>query len=263
MQALGLNMEMVQTTAERPTGAAIIATDAHGNASFSIERPAAFDCLHVDEVFFERVQNLRADWIYFGTLAAVHPPTEEILQQLLNCAPQAKRFYDMNLREGHWNLALVERLSGLADVLKLNETEAELLFALRFGKRPFQLEDFCRDWAAEFSIQTICVTLGSKGCAVFQKNLLQSFSGVSVQVIDTVGAGDAFAAAFLHHLHLGHSLEQAARAANALGALVASRAGATPHWRIDELQQIIESGANSFALPAPDRGEEKIAPDRF
>ena len=38
--------------------------------------------------------------------------------------PTAQCFYDINLRDGHWNLPLVQRLSSLASIVKLNETEA-------------------------------------------------------------------------------------------------------------------------------------------
>ena len=55
-----------------------------------------------------------------------------------------------------------------------------------------------------------------------------------------MGSGDAFAAAFLHGYNLGWPVERAARFANALGALVASRAGATPNWTLGELSKMLE-----------------------
>jgi fructokinase len=239
MRSLGLTTEMVQTASERPTGAAIIATDSAGNASFTIGRPAAFDCFHADDVLFSYLQRLRPEWIYCGTLAFTDEHTERILLQLLRCSPRAKCFYDMNLRTGHWNLPLVQRLSALATVLKMNETEAEQLFVLTFGASDFNMETFCRYWSSSYKIDTICVTLGSKGCVVFHADELQTFAGFSVHVADTVGAGDAFAAAFLHGLDAGWPLARIAAFANELGSLVASRPGATPDWNVDECLQLI------------------------
>jgi fructokinase len=66
--------------------------------------------------------------------------------------------------------------------------------------------------------------------------LLHFYPGFPVAVADTVGAGDAFAAAFLHGLQLGWPIERITRFANALGALVASRPGATPAWTPDDVQ---------------------------
>jgi sugar/nucleoside kinase (ribokinase family) len=69
--------------------------------------------------------------------------------------------------------------------------------------------------------------------------------GYKVEVRDTVGAGDAFAAAFLHGYHLGWSTMRTARFANAAGAIVASRAGATPSWSTQECLDIIPGTPSS------------------
>ena len=239
MHALGLNTEFVQTVRDVPTGAAIIQTDTKGNASFNIARPAAFDCLTDMDVLFDGIHKLCPDWIYFGTLAMTNVRTEAALRRIVECAPRAQRFYDMNLRTGHWNLDLIKRLSGLATVLKLNDAEAEQLALLTFSQSAFDLERFCRYWAEEYDIETICVTLGGDGCAVLYRSSFGRFPGYRIQVADTVGAGDAFAAAFLHHLHAGLPMDESARFANALGALVASKNGATPHWSAEEYRQLM------------------------
>jgi fructokinase len=181
-----------------------------------------------------RLVALRPDWIYFGTLAQAREENEAILDRIVKRIPDVKCFFDLNLRKGHWNLPLVHRLSSLAAVLKLNEDEAELLSALTLGEGSFDLEAFCRHWSATHGMKTICVTLGSKGCAVFSYDRLETYEGIKVKVVDTVGAGDAFAAAFLHGFELGWPMERTARFANVVGALVASRAGATPAWTLDE-----------------------------
>lgn len=239
MKTLGLTTEFVQTLPGRATGTALVVTDDQGNASYVIPRPAAFDCLRDDNARVPRLAAFQPDWIYFGTLAQTCADTERLLGELVEALPGAHCFYDLNLRTGHWNLPLVQRLSQIATVLKLNLAEAEVLFHQTLGAGPFSLEEFCRSWSATYGTRTLCVTLGSEGCAVFQDGRLQAFPGVSVQVVDTVGAGDAFAAAFLHGLHLGWPIPRMASFANAVGALVASRSGATPDWTINECLQLI------------------------
>jgi fructokinase len=142
----------------------------------------------------------------------------------------------MNLRTGHWNKELIERLSRAATVLKLNDAEAELLFRLTSGTGKFALEEFCRSWSAQYGVQTICVTLGAEGCAVLQSGVFHRFPGFRVHVADTVGAGDAFAAGFLHGLQAEWAIERTASFANALGAVVASRPGATPDWKTEDVK---------------------------
>lgn len=245
IQGLGISVDGVtlQVSADHPTGAAIVKTDDAGNARFSIARPAAFDCVQVTDSFIQRIQEYGPDWFYFGTLAQTDARAESNLHRILECVTKAKRFYDINLREGHWNLPLVQRLSALADVIKLNESETQILFAQTQPGQTYQLEAFCEYWSKMWSIETICITLGGQGCAVFSKHALHYVRGFRVQVVDTVGAGDAFSAAFLHGMYSGWDITRSATFANALGALVASRAGATPVWTREECLALISKAA--------------------
>lgn len=241
MKELGLTTRFVQTIHGFPTGTATVVTDASGNATYVIERPASFDCLRIEDTLIAHLSAMKPDWIYFGSLAQTTRNSEELLSELVRSLPGIRCFYDLNLRAGHWNLSLVLRLSQIATVLKLNEEEAELLFHLTNSSKGFEIEEFCHYWSAAYDITTICVTLGSKGCAVFTDGRFYTFAGVSVKVVDTIGAGDAFAAAFLHGLHFEWPIEQIASFSNALGALVVSRRSATPTWTIDECQRLFLS----------------------
>ncbi len=242
MRALGLTTQLVQQVVDRPTGTAAVTTDSSGSATFVIERPAAFDLIRFDDGVGAEIRTFRPDWVYFGTLAQTDHHAEETLFKLLRECEGAGRFYDLNLRTGHWNIPLLERLSRAATVLKLNAVEAELIYRLCFDERAFSIENFCRNWSSRYGVQTICVTLGSEGCAVFTEGMLNRFPGFPIEVADTVGAGDAFAAGFLHGLHEGWTVDRIASFANALGAVVASQPGATPPWTIEDLDSTACTG---------------------
>lgn len=241
IRALDLSTDLIQRVSGQPTGTAVVESDANGNPVFSIARPVAFDFLNLDDQTLSRLRDFAPDWIYFGTLTQTESRNEQIVNRIVECFPKAKRFYDINLRDGHWSLDLVERLSLLATTLKMNQSEAEVLFRSMLGNRPFRLDEFCDYWSSTYGSKILCVTLGSKGCAVYSDSRLSTFDGFSVEVVDTVGSGDAFAAAFLHGIAMKWPLEQSAAFANALGALVASRPGATPLWTLSECRQLIES----------------------
>lgn len=195
------------------------------------------------------IEALAPEWIYFGTLALMNPSTDGVLRHFLTHLPTARCFYDVNLRDGHWSLPLVERLSSLASIVKLNESEAMTLFELTHPDAPFSLKEFCSYWASTFDVETICVTLGSRGCAVFHEGILQCFAGFKVNVVDTVGSGDAFAAGFLHGYELMWTMARTLTFANALGALVASRSGATPPWTASVCWRMIAETRTIEAQP--------------
>lgn len=254
IEALGLGTKFIRIDPNHETGTAMVKTDQSGNATFVIKRPAAFDFLNVDDSLVSHIAAVRPDWIYFGTLAQTGNENETLLHRLVASAPEARCFYDLNLREGHWNFDLVRGLSGLASVIKLNEFEAETLYRLTCPMEQFSLEGFCRCWTQTYGTKVVCVTLGERGCAIWAHDAFRTFAGFSVKVVDTVGAGDAFSAAFLHGLELGWPMERTAPFANALGAIVASRAGATPVWTVEEVFRLIETAPGEAKSRRKGRG---------
>ena len=252
MDSLGLPADFVQVLEGSKTGTALITTDRDGNTEFYIERPSAFDEVEVTEERMSAIEALQPEWIYFGTLAQSNQSREEFLFRLSNRLPSAKCFYDVNLRDGHWNLQLVERLSRLASIVKLNEAEARRLFELTQPLGVFSLKEFCSHWASMYDVKAICVTLGDQGCAVFAEDSLRYFHGYKVRTVDTVGAGDAFAAGFLHGYHCQWTIAQSADFANALGALVASFPGATPPWTVADCRRLILENGKLQDKSSPD-----------
>jgi fructokinase len=246
MAALGLDTGSIRIVDAPPTGTAIVGKTAAGEPTFVIPRPAAFDMISIEVApagTLGEPETSLPDWLYFGTLMQTQRSVEEFTARLAQSVGGLRCFYDMNLRVDHWNLPLVQRLSHLAHVLKLNEHEAEVLFAATHpGGAAFDLTEFCRYWAMAYRIDVICITLGGAGCFVFAEGEPFRCGGFAVTVQDTVGSGDAFAAAFLHGYALGWPIPETARFANALGALVASRAGATPPWTIEECMALMNNG---------------------
>jgi len=237
----GVFTEFVQVVRGKDTGIAEVELDVDGKPMFRIVRPAAYDFVDLTAPQLERIAGLRPDWIYFGTLFHMSRPALASTLKLIQTVPSARRFYDVNLRDGNWSLGLVERLSSLATVLKLSDREAEFLDAsVNTGENGGSIVQFCRRWSEQYGCETICVTFGERGCAVFHQGAYCEIPAFKVQVSDTVGAGDAFSAAFVHGIGQGWDALRTGRFANAVGALVASRAGATPEWHQDECKPMLD-----------------------
>lgn len=230
---LGLDTELVGISRRWETGTARVRVGADEQAEFTIVRPAAYDDTELSD---EQLRHL-SDWapwdVYFGTLFASSKSGHATLFRLLDAIPEARRFYDVNLRPGSESPELVGELLGIANVVKLNETELEALHGIT--GLPGDPEGFCRAGARRFGWEAACVTLGARGCALLVGENYVEAPGCAVKVSDPVGAGDAFAAAFVHGLDGGWSAAEIARCANRLGALVASRPGAIPEWKPSEI----------------------------
>lgn len=102
-------------------------------------------------------------------------------------------------------------------------------------------------------VKTFVVKRGAHGCAVFAGAKEVWVRGFPVAPLDTTGAGDCFTGGFLAGLSLGASLEDAARLANACGALSASRLGSVSG--VKEYQETLDwMAANSTKRTSPKGG---------
>ena len=230
IEALDLDTTFLETSAELPTGTATVELSAE-RTSFTIHRPAAYDGMQLAGTV-ERLKDKNPDWLYFGTLFASMPEGRVFLDCLLDELDEAVKFYDLNLRSDADSPELVKHLLGRADVVKLNEEELSRVH--EFCNLPSSIEGFCRGGAARYAWRAVAVTLGARGCALLADEKYVEERGRPVEVADTVGAGDAFAAAFMHGLSLNRPLRDVATFANRVGALVASRHGAIPDWTLEE-----------------------------
>lgn len=229
---LDLDTRFLQTTSRFPTGTTQVRIEHGGATQFTIQRPAAYDAVDLPADDLELLQQDAHGWFYYGTLFASTGQGQNVLHQILRALRGAAKFYDLNLRPGSDSPELVKELMQSADVVKLNEEELQRVH--EFAGLPLDIEAFCREGSARYAWQAVGVTLGDRGCAVLAGGHYVEAAVHAVEVVDTVGAGDAFAAAFMHGLSLNWPAADIASFANRVGALVASRHGAIPDWTLEE-----------------------------
>ena len=233
MKQAGISARFIRRVAAYPSGTVSVTVDASDSPQYQIHRPAAYDFPAIAPEDFRTLLAPPPDWIYFGTLQQMSATAHELTMQFLKTTPTARRFYDVNLRVDSYTPELVRALAKHAHILKLNDQERPVMQEIaKIGGS--SLEQFCRNCAQTFDLESVCVTLGSAGCALLLDGEFLQASGFRVQVADTVGAGDAFSAALAHGLSAGWPATKIADFANRIGALVASRPGGTPTWTVEE-----------------------------
>lgn len=89
---VGISTGLLQMTQCAGTGTPVVTTDASGNATFTIHRPAAFDFVNLDESLLSEIRQLQPDWICFGTLAHTTKEAEQRLNHLLDANPHESPF---------------------------------------------------------------------------------------------------------------------------------------------------------------------------
>lgn len=89
----------------------------------------------------------------------------------------------------------------------------------------------------------VVLKLGRRGCLVITRSQVFRVPAFSVQVVDTVGAGDGLVAGMLTGLCRGESFDAAARRGAAVGALVCTGAGSLgSHFGEPEIERLLAEG---------------------
>lgn len=138
------------------------------------------------------------EWLHLCSIALSAEPSRTSAFTAMTAIRHAGGFvsFDPNIREDLWQdehllrLCLRQALQ-LADVVKLSEEEWRLISGKTQNDR-----DICA-LAKEYEIAMLLVTKGAEGVVVCYRGQIHHFAGMSVNCVDSTGAGDAFVAGLL------------------------------------------------------------------
>ena len=231
----GVDLSLV-VRRDLPTALAIASIDDNGLAryEFELEGSASFA---FDQSWLPHGE---PDVIHIGSVATLlEPGASELLHWLSE--KSAPIVFDPNVRpsiQGDQGLyrAAVERWLDYATVVKMSEDDFRWLYSE-------SEEELVRSWIGR-GVSIVIVTRAEKGLSAYSADFEISGDAVSVEVVDTVGAGDTIGAVVVEGLlqyglpglnmqTLSIVLSRAAKAAS----ITCSRAGANPPW-LEELDRI-------------------------
>lgn len=224
LKDFALPLDFIQTNLDHETSRVLVDNEDPENIKYNIISPVAWDYIQWDEIIDLAVSDSEA--FVFGTLGIRNQASLKTLLTLLR--HPVLRVFDANLRPPYYDFEVIETLLSYTDVLKINEDELEI-FADYFRVEPtvMSLSD---SLCSKFPIQIICVTMGSKGALIYQRGLITSHQGYPVQVIDTIGAGDAFLSGFIKTYLDDKKPSEILDFACKLGSFVATQKGGTPKY---------------------------------
>ena len=169
---------------------------------------------------------------------------------------------DVNYRDALWSpseaMAVCDEMRQFATLFKVGHDEAETIWGLNLSA-----EDYARHFFGGNTRLTV-ITTGDSGAVAYDGEQITTHPGFTVEVIDPVGAGDAFVAGFLAGIFLrcvlpdflemkpdtrAQILRHALEIANACGAMVCTRHGDTE--AMPDMAQVEEFVTRPAAVSAP------------
>nr|VFK53035.1 MAG: fructokinase [Candidatus Kentron sp. TUN]VFK53784.1 MAG: fructokinase [Candidatus Kentron sp. TUN]VFK56505.1 MAG: fructokinase [Candidatus Kentron sp. TUN] len=229
MRDWGMDDTTLQTDPQYPTGTVQVTLD-QGQPTFHILSDQAYDHLDImaAKSALETIRN--GSLLYHGTLIlrAMHGILEDLLAETV-----LPVFVDINLRDPWWNTADLPPILQRARWVKANDTEL-MTISHRLGQRTDTLMETARHLQKTHRIQLLIITQGDRGAIAFDESG-QAFpitpqttdtEAADHQIVDTVGAGDAFSAVVILGLLRGWSLPTIMRKAQAFASRVCRLRGA-------------------------------------
>ncbi|MBI5157817.1 MAG: hypothetical protein HZA58_07385 [Acidimicrobiia bacterium] len=200
---LGIDTGLIETDPALPTGTTGITLGDSGH-TFDVRSPAAWDAIRGPDPVPAH------DALIFGSLPLRHPTAAATVQRLV-AASTGLVVVDANLRPPHIDREALVWAMGKADVLKMNQEEAREIGTASTGPT----------W--------VCVTRGADGAAMHHRDgRAWTAAAIATNVIDTVGAGDAFLAVLVDGLVAGDEPGAVLARANRYAAGVGGRRGGLP-----------------------------------
>lgn len=217
MSDWGMNTQAIQYDPVHATGAVKVTFD-NNQPNYDIVEDSAWDFIETHD--FPEYENDAV--LYHGSLVmrnSVSKNSLEILKQ-----EQTKSiFVDVNLRAPWWNSALINNIMINSKWLKINSEELDLILP-----NDQDTQSKARYLLLHLQLDLIVVTLGSAGAIAmnnFESCKVQPEN--NVEVIDSVGAGDAFTSVLLLGLKLKWPLQTIINRAQEFASQVVGLRGAT------------------------------------
>ena len=209
---------------DKPTGTVEVELNEKGVPTYNIMEDVAWDNIP----FTTEMEALaaRADAVCFGSLVQRMNSRQTVLRFLRALRPDALKVFDINLRQQYYTQEVIEESLRLADILKINDEEIGIVSKMfSLGEDPIAA---CRELIALYGLDLVILTKGPEGSEVITANQVIPQGTDVVEIVDTVGAGDSFTAAFVVSYLRGDTLSQAQRLASETASYVCSRKGAMP-----------------------------------
>lgn len=225
LRARGVATDLIQIDPSAPTGTVGVELGSDRQPRFTIHEQVAWDRLAVEDAALTAVRG--ADAVCFGSLAQRTPAGAEAVRRYVAEAPVAAlRCFDVNLRPPFVQREVIAASLEQANVLKLNDQELPVL-ATMFGLGATE-EGQLTELRRRYGLRLIALTRGAQGSLLVGEAGRSEQPAVTVEVADTVGAGDAFTAALVLDMLHGWPLDETHRRAAEVAAFVCTQPGGAP-----------------------------------
>lgn len=221
--------ENIQIDAEQRTSEVIAELKENNEMVYTITYPTAWDYIAWHNDF--KIKIADADAFIFGSLSARNEVSRSTLLQLLEYAKF--KVFDVNLRTPYYDEDTIATFLSKADFVKLNENEIVMLG--NWFTEQHDEQSVVAALMEKFQLLEILITKGADGGTYYTNKQRINYQAEKVTVVDTVGSGDSFLAAFLSKKLTGAKIVDCLNFASKVAGFITSQKGACPSYDAADL----------------------------
>ena len=189
-----IDSSLIQINNKYDTGKATVFLNENKVPDYIIHENAAWDNIEYNEKI-ENALKGKYDLFYFNILSQRNECSYNTIKKIYKNIDSKYKICDVTFRKNYYTKEKIKEALEFINILKINDDELSTIKTILYPSLENDNEKLLKVISKDFNIKYIFLTLGAKGASVLYNNEYIFKPSNKVKVVDTVGAGDSFAAA--------------------------------------------------------------------
>lgn len=231
-----IDSSLIQISKKYNTGKAIVFLDEDKVPDYTIEENVAWDNIEYSDDISNILKNTNYDLFYFNILSQRNETSYKTIKKIYSNINAKYKVCDVTFRKNYYTKEKIKEAFEFINILKINDDELLTIKELFYPTLENNNELLLKTIQKDFDIEYIFLTLGAQGSAVIHNGEYIINPINKVEVVDTVGAGDAFCAALSYAILKGLKLEDIIKFASNVSEEVVQLKGGTALYDINKIK---------------------------
>ncbi len=231
-----IDISYIQQSEKYSTGIANVFLDEKTKVpDYEIVENVAWDNIEYSEALDRTLSNIDFDVFYCNILALRNEKSYNTFKSIKNKIKAKFKVCDVTFRKNYYTKEKIEDVLNYINVLKVNDDELEVIRQLFYSDiNSNEVKSISEKIKSDFDIDYIFLTLGKKGAALLSDSGYFTEASNDIKVVDTVGAGDSFAAALTYGLYKNYDEPKVLRLALFVAEQMIQVSGGTGRYDIEK-----------------------------
>ncbi|WP_157150297.1 carbohydrate kinase family protein [Brachyspira sp. SAP_772] len=232
-----IDSSLIQINNKYNTGKATVFLNEKKVPDYIIHEDAAWDNIEYNEKL-ENALKEKYDLFYFNILSQRSECSYNTIKKIYSSIDSKYKICDVTFRKNYYTKEKIKEALEFINILKINDDELYTIKNIFYPTLENDNEKLLKMLYKDFNIEYIFLTLGSKGASVFYNNEYIFKPSNKVQVVDTVGAGDSFAAALSYAILNNLDIRKVLDFASAVSEQMIQLKGGTAKYNTAEIKKL-------------------------